>query len=142
MTRAAEAVQPETSSSYLASITIVSKDGAHNTANPNQHTLKNSPVGSQKAVLERLFEVTVRKSRLLGQDLMNVLAAEESYFITSVTIVDAKEAYTLILGLRRRVLGVLEVEDGSVRVLHGDPPALHARKAVDEPIISAIFSEL
>jgi len=90
-----------------------------------------------------LLKVSGGKSILLGKNLVDVFSAEVSNLITTVSVVNTEEAQAL---LRRRwpmwFITILEVEDGSMGIFHGDTPALHTRDAVDESVIRAGVGEL
>jgi hypothetical protein len=108
-------------------------------------TRKNRPVNSQETVLERLLEVLLLESLLLGNNLVQVLACVDSDLVTAMSVVYSKERYPR-LGTCRLVFLValerLEIEDGGVGVLHAYPPSLHAADTVGDAIILTLVRVL
>ena len=80
-----EAVQPETSSSYLGS------DRIQSLARIEDHdhlTVEYGSVGGEEPVLQSLFQFALCKTFLLRNDLVYVLPSELGNLLSSVAIVD------------------------------------------------------
>lgn len=159
-----DAVQPETSSSYLGSFqpklsarthienerTIQAKKNPSHPALPCDKmkpspTGKNGAVDGQKAVLERLLEVLVLECLLLRNDLVQVLAGVDRDLVAAVAVVDAEEGYAHVGGGGLGLLVALErlqVEDGGVGVLHAYPPALHGADTKCDAVILTLVRVL
>lgn len=110
-------------------------------------TGKNGSISSQEAILQGLFNVTLFEGLLLRHNLVKKFPGIDSHLVTSVAIVHAEEAKPLVQGGRGYLLACLsavgvQVENGSVRVLHTNAPALHRRNTVDEGFALAIVRVL
>lgn len=125
-----DAVQPETSSSYLGSVTCQLPVGA---VCNEPHTAQNGAVSSEEAVLEGLFYVALLEGLLFCYDFVQVLARVDGDLVAAVTVVYAKEGQSLVgLGGLTAVNSGLQIEDARVGILHADAPALHRGGAEDE----------
>jgi hypothetical protein len=135
------AVQPETSSSYLGSVTRISL--ACQQRWTGDGTTQNGPVNGQEAVLETLLQVSLLEGLLLGDDAVQVLARVYGYLVAAVSVVDTKVREPLVGICRLAAVGSrLQVEQAGVGVLHADPPALHRRRAEDKGVAFAAFGFL
>lgn len=107
------------------------------------HTGENSPIGGQEAILETLVVLSGLEGVLLLQDLVDVFAGEERYFVTSVAIKNTKEgelfgmSFGIFVGRRWH-----DVEDSRVGVFHADTPALHGRDTVEKTSILTLVGSL
>lgn len=147
-----EAVQPDTSSSYLGSVGPLSQHRLDSTGkiitqlfHTPSRTREDGAVDGQKAVLERLLEVLVLERLLLRNDLVQVLAGVDGHLVASVSVVHAEEGYAHVRGGGLELLVALErleVEDAGVRVLHAYPPALHGADAKSDAVILALVRVL
>lgn len=130
-----DAVQPETSSSYLGSATQFSASDPD--LRMTGRTTQDSSVGGEEAVLERLLVIVLFKGLLSCHDLVEVLASEDGDLVSSMSVVYAKEADPcLLISGRAGFFAVgLQVQDASMRILHAYPPSLHRRDTIYNSVV-------
>jgi hypothetical protein len=123
------AVHPETSSSYLGSVRM-SQRGQQIQCR-HRLTTQYRPVGGQETVLKSLLDVALLERLLFRHDLVQLLASVQGYLVTAVSVVYTEEGESLV-GRGGLAVFTCVVEQGGMRVLHADPPALHRGDTEDE----------